>query len=35
MAIVDLISHVHLASLVTKLPKWLKYSTPSIYFWSV
>jgi hypothetical protein len=35
MAILDLISHVHLASFVTMLPKNLKYSILSSCFWSI
>jgi len=35
MAILDLISHVHLPSFVNKLPKYLKHPTFSSCFWSI
>jgi hypothetical protein len=35
MAILDLISHVHLPSFVNMLPKYLKHSTFSSCFWLV
>jgi hypothetical protein len=35
MAILDLISHVHLPSFVNMLPKYLKHSTFSSCFWSI
>ena len=35
MAILDLISHVHLPSSVNMLPRWLKHFTFSSCFWSI
>ena len=35
MAILDLISRVHLQSFINKLPKYLKHSTFSSCFWSI